>query len=176
MADPKAPHKITQIDEKKRLCFLEWFSNARFECSKESKYRYVCRDPDLHKNVNDLFEGIYEKGFKYTAWRDQGEFRVINPSGSAEIVIISGTPRLKRSNAILQPGSITEITNSDALTPPLNCIYVFDAVRILFHDQKECVFGNENAVMKTLTPISAAVRKRWLSELYLHLGDQMEQR
>ncbi|EGD92853.1 hypothetical protein TESG_00418 [Trichophyton tonsurans CBS 112818] len=130
MADTKSPPKTTQIDEKKRLYFLEWFSNARFECSKESKLRYICRDPGLHKKVNDLLKGVYEQGFKYTAWKDQGLFRIINPSGSGEVIIISGTPQVVRSSVILQPGSITEITNDDTLTPPLNCIYVFDAVRI----------------------------------------------
>lgn len=61
MADTKSPPKTTQIDEKKRLYFLEWFSNARFECSKESKLRYICRDPGLHKKVNDLLKGVYEQ-------------------------------------------------------------------------------------------------------------------
>lgn len=51
--------ETTKIDDKKRLHFLEWFSNAKFECSNESRDRYFCNDPQLDEMVTNLLEGIY---------------------------------------------------------------------------------------------------------------------
>ncbi|KAL2372529.1 hypothetical protein RJZ57_003031 [Blastomyces gilchristii] len=117
---------IGYIDKARREEFLTWLNKASFVQRYDNIYH--CDDTGLANHVRYLLENVYEEGYKFSAWRARALCHFTSAHGFGELIVLSGTPRVG-SGPVLELGSINSITNDDAVSPPIECVYVENARR-----------------------------------------------